>query len=73
MLWSFVGLVMATNSHFFRYAVPLVHEVGLFSIGASFGLTGFVLWGVPAIVGTIWIERLKAQYSGVSPETVAGS
>lgn len=75
MLWSFVGLVMATGSHFFRYVVPFFHEqVGL-SLFASFGAAGLLLWGMPAVVGTVWIERLKAFYRkrpDALPEGIAG-
>jgi hypothetical protein len=70
MLWSVVGLVMATNSHLFRYVSPwITSQMGL-SIGWGIGLTGLLLWGVPVVVGTVWIERLRPRYRGASADAV---
>jgi uncharacterized membrane protein len=62
MQWSFVGLIMATNSHFFRYAVPLTADLLSVSPSWAFGVMGLLLWGVPVVVGTVVIERAKSRY-----------
>jgi uncharacterized membrane protein len=70
MLWSVVGLIMATNSHLFGYVSPwITSQMGL-SIGWGIGITGLLLWGVPVVVGTVWIERLRPRYRGASPDAV---
>lgn len=71
MQWSFVGLIMATNSHFFRYAVPLTADLLSLPTGWAFGITGVLLWGVPVVVGTIIIERAKTRYAATT-EAFAG-
>ena len=70
MLWSYVGLVMALNSHFAREVfLFLGKEVGL---GKWTGLTLsiLILWGVPPLAGTILINRrapvYKQKYSNTS-------
>ena len=62
MLWSYVGLVMAFNSHFFR-------EVFLFfgnqaGLGKVIGLivSILVLWGLPPAIGKILITRRMPVY-----------
>ncbi len=62
MLWSYVGLIMALNSHFFK-------EVFLFlSLNMELGkLIGLILsiallWGVPPLLGTILINRRAPIY-----------
>ncbi|PEN11298.1 hypothetical protein CRI94_16030 [Longibacter salinarum] len=67
MLWSVVGLIMATNSHLFQYIGPWVTGYFGVSVGWSVAITGLVLWGLPATIGAIWIERLRPVYrdSGV--------
>jgi hypothetical protein len=70
MLWSFVGLVMATGSHFFRYVAPWLMEVFGLGVGWGLGLTGVLLWGVPAVVGTVAIERAKAHFPAADAAAV---
>jgi len=53
MLFSYMGLVMATNSHLFKYLQPMIGFVG----------AGIILWAVPGIVGTIWINRKTRFYA----------
>ena len=61
-LWSFVGLLMATLSHVYEpVAVALMGPVGLTPKTASIA-TAILLWGVPTVLGTVFIERLKAKY-----------
>ncbi|HKY05976.1 MAG TPA: DUF2306 domain-containing protein [Blastocatellia bacterium] len=62
MLWSYVGLIMALNSHFFR-------EVFLFlsvrmELGKLIGLilSMALLWGVPPLLGTVLINRKAPLY-----------
>jgi uncharacterized membrane protein len=62
MLWSVVGLVMATNSHLFRYVAPWITQQLQVPMGWGIGITGVLLWGVPATIGTIWIERIRPRY-----------
>lgn len=61
-LWSFVGLLMATLSHVYEpVALTLMGPVGLTPQSASI-TTAILLWGVPTVLGTVCIERLKAKY-----------
>ncbi len=53
MLFSYMGLVMATNSHLFKYLQPTVGIVG----------AGIILWVIPGIVGNIWINRKTKFYA----------
>ena len=60
-LWSFVGLVMATLSHVFGpVAGALAGAVGLTPAAAGWA-TAALLWGVPVVVGTVLIERLRGR------------
>jgi len=54
MLFSYMGLVMATNSHFFKYLQPTV----------GFVVAGIILWGIPALIGNIWINHKTKFYAG---------
>jgi uncharacterized membrane protein len=49
MVYSFIGLVMALGSHL----------MGHFPDTWGFWLRGFVAWGLPYIVGTIWVNYYK--------------
>lgn len=51
MLYSYVGLVMATGSHFWD-VLPI----------ASTWAKAAVLWGLPYLVGAFLIERNKARF-----------
>ena len=53
MLFSYMGLVMATNSHLFKYVQPRIGFVG----------AGIILWAIPGIVGTVWINRKTKFYA----------
>lgn len=61
MLWSYVGLVMATGSHFFEPLGPLFHEYTPLARTGSFVATALTCWGVPAAVGAYFIYGQKAQ------------
>ena len=61
-LWSFVGLLMATFSHVYEpVARALMSPVGL-SQQTAIWVTAVLVWGVPMVLGTVFIERLKARY-----------
>ncbi len=62
MLWSYVGLVMALNAHFF--ARVMYFMVDNFSLGrrASSIFSMLLLWGVPLVAGNILINRKMPQY-----------
>ena len=62
MLWSYVGLVMALNSHFFREVFILfAKQAGL---GNAVGLTLsiLILWGLPPALGALLINRRAPLY-----------
>lgn len=62
MLWSYVGLVMALNSHFFRQVfLFFANQAGLGKI-AGLILSIFVLWGLPPVLGRILINRRAPFY-----------
>ena len=62
MLWSYVGLIMAFNSHFFREVFLFFgKEVGLGKV-AGLILSILVLWGLPPAFGTILINRRVPLY-----------
>jgi len=71
MLWSVVGLVMATNSHLFGSVSPWITSQTGLSMGWGIGLTGLLLWGVPLVVGIVWIERLRPRYRNATADAVA--
>ena len=61
-LWSFVGLCMATLSHVFEpILLFLTGPVGLSARAASI-TTALLIWGLPTVLGSVFIERLKAKY-----------
>ena len=57
MLWSYVGLIMALNSHFFRPVLLFFVENFDLSKRAASLVSLAVLWGVPRVVGNILINR----------------
>jgi uncharacterized membrane protein len=62
MLWSYVGLIMAFNSHFFR-EVFLFAAKGLnLGQGAGIALSVALLWGLPPALGTLLINRRAGVY-----------
>ena len=62
MLWSYVGLIMALNSHFFRDVFLFFgEEVGLGKI-AGLILSIIILWALPPALGTILINRRAPIY-----------
>ena len=56
MLFSYVGLLMATGSHFFGGAINALASWG-WSRGASVVLCALLFWVVPYIIGTVLINR----------------
>ena len=61
MLWSYVGLVMATGSHFFEPLVLLLHDSTPLSTTGSVLATAFLCWGAPAAIGGTLIHRRKDE------------
>jgi hypothetical protein len=69
MLWSYVGLVMATGSHFFEPLGSLFyHHTPLSQLG-SLAITVLACWGAPATIGALFIygrkERVKEEARSV--------
>lgn len=56
MAWSYIGLVMATGGHVARPAFLALSGLGL-PTSLAFGLSLFLVWGLPPIVGRRWIAR----------------
>lgn len=56
MLFSYVGLVMATNSHFFKYLGPYLFKLGMSKV-AALVITALVLWIIPYAIGSFFIYR----------------
>jgi uncharacterized membrane protein len=77
MLWSYVGLVMATGSHFFEAVARLIHTHTPLGHTGTFVATAALCWGLPAAVGgTLIYGRKRAILSRVrarsgSPREVA--
>jgi hypothetical protein len=59
MLWSYVGLVMATGSHFFEPLVPLLYNSTPLSMKGSVLTTALLCWAAPAAIGGTLIYRRK--------------
>lgn len=62
MLWSYVGLVMALNAHFFPQALYFLSENLNLSRRAASILSMLLLWGAPLFIGNIMINRKMPQY-----------
>jgi uncharacterized membrane protein len=56
MLWSYVGLIMAFDSHFIRNTFQLLRSMTS-SSGVSITLTLILLLGVPFLIGSLTIPR----------------
>ena len=56
MLWSYVGLIMAFNSHFIRNTFVVLRPMTS-SSGISIALTLILLLGVPFLIGSLTIPR----------------
>lgn len=74
MAWSYIGLVMATGGHFARPVFLAFRGAGV-PDGAAVGLSLFVLWGLPPLVGSRLIKRRvpawEALGARISPSAVA--
>ena len=74
MAWSYIGLVMATGGHVARPVYLAFDSIGVPG-GAALGLSLFVVWGLPPLVGRRLIKwRLptwEALGARVSPDAVA--
>jgi uncharacterized membrane protein len=62
MLWSYVGLVMALNAHFFPNVLYFLSENLNLSRRAASIASMLLLWGVPLVIGNILINRKMPQY-----------
>jgi len=69
MLWSYVGLVMATGSHFFAPLGSLFYNHTPLAQLGSLAATSIACWGAPAAIGAYFIysrkERAKARARAV--------
>ena len=72
MAWSYIGLVMATGGH---VQAPLAFAlVGLgLARGAAIGLSLFVVWGLPPILGRRWIARRLPAWDALGARVAPGS
>lgn len=71
MAWSYIGLVMATGSHVFRPVfLFFLRDVGLPAAVCGVA-TALVLWGLPPLVGALWIKRREPRWQGLAPEGAA--
>ncbi len=61
MLWSYVGLVMATGSHFFEVVGPLFYRHTPLGATGSYLATALVCWGLPCAVGGTLIYSRKRE------------
>jgi len=69
MVWSYIGLVMATGSHVFRPVfLFFLRDVGL--PGALCGIaTAALLWGLPPLVGALLLKRREPGWKELVPQT----
>ena len=56
MAWSYVGVVMATGGHLQAPLAGALADLGL-GRGAAIGLSLAAVWGLPPLVGEVWIAR----------------
>lgn len=68
MLFSYVGLVMATGSHFMGYLFAYLKSYHL-SQGLIFAICALTLWVIPYLIGSVLIYRnwrfFKAKYQKI--------
>lgn len=57
MLWSYVGLTMATGSHFIPYLLRYLAENTALSGTAAWLAAAGLFWGVPVVLGVWTIEQ----------------
>lgn len=68
MLWSYVGLVMALGSHFFRPLALTIHGWSGSAWMAYVG-TGLLVWGLPALLGNLMIPPVARRHAGTFEAT----
>jgi len=61
MLWSYVGLVMATGSHVMGPVIQVLKAASLPGQTAVI-IAMALLWGIPMVTGAIWIERYNRKH-----------
>ena len=61
MAWSYIGLVMATGSHFFRPILFFLRDLGAPGIVCWIG-TAVLLWGLPPFVGGRLLKRREEAW-----------
>ncbi|WP_412061719.1 DUF2306 domain-containing protein [Rubrivirga sp. IMCC45206] len=66
MAWSYIGLVMATGGHLQGPLMVAFAAVGV-PEGVAIGLSLFVVWGLPPIVGRRWIARSQPGWFALAP------
>lgn len=62
MLWSYVGLIMAFNSHFFREVFLFLGKQMELGKTAGLILSITILWGLPPLLGALLINRRAPHY-----------
>ncbi|MGB3544886.1 DUF2306 domain-containing protein [Rubrivirga sp.] len=65
MAWSYIGLVMATGGHVMDPAFLWLRDLGLHP-GAAIGISIFVVWGLPPIVGSRWIAKRQSGWDALA-------
>ena len=72
MAWSYIGLVMATGGHVARPAHLALLGLGL-PAGVALGLSLFLVWGLPPLVGRWWIARRLGAWDALGARVAPGS
>ena len=72
MAWSYIGLVMATGGHVSQPVYFALRDVGLAS-GAAIGLSLFIVWGLPPIIGSRLIARRVPTWEALGARVAPGS
>ena len=65
MVWSYIGLVMATGGHLQRPLAEAIYALGV-PTGAAIALSLLVVWGLPPAVGALWLKRRTPGWLGTA-------
>lgn len=72
MAWSYIGLVMATGGHVMRPVFLILRDAGVHA-GLAMGLSLFVVWGLPPLVGSRWIARRRPAWRALGERLPAAA